>query len=288
MTPRWAIKRCLKWLVEWGTALSGAGFIYRRTSTFRAGHRILTYHGISDRPEDSFTVKTEHFKDHMAFLADNYRIVELGDLVTSLCADGSSPGQSVAVTFDDGYAESASGVCEILLQYKIPATFFVVTGLLDEPAQAAGQRFLTWQEVRDLAAAGFSIGSHTVSHRSLGELSPRGIREELAMSLARIAEEIGVAPRGLSYPYGTMRDFSPAIAEAAQQVGYEYAVTAVTGLNSAGCNPFMLRRTALTAGDGLRTFRMITKGNLDPWVAVDKWGSRLQGTRDPALEERPL
>lgn len=270
MNVRWAAKRGLKWGFLWGSALTGIGAVYRRTSWFRHGYRILTYHRIAERAEDSFTVSTEHFRAHMAYLSEHAEVIELGELVRRV-SEGQAPERlTVAVTFDDGYADLAGVVREVLEHQQVPATFFVVTAMLDREGHQPTGRFITWDQARELATAGFSIGSHTVTHRSLGSLSPQDVRQELAVSRERITHELGVAPLALSYPYGTVRDFSAEVTRAAYDAGYHYAVTAVNGLNRFGCSPFMLHRTSLTAGDGLRTFRMILKGNLDSWVIVDK------------------
>ncbi|MFC1836830.1 polysaccharide deacetylase family protein, partial [Thermodesulfobacteriota bacterium] len=150
MTPRWALKRGLKWAVEWGTAISGGGVLYRRSRTFREGSRILTYHRIADNPTDSFTVEPSHFRDHVAYLADNFNVVPLDELATGLRSGDRGVEKSVAVTFDDGYKEASGFVGETLLKHRVPATIFVVTGILDEPDKATGGPFLTWDEVRDL------------------------------------------------------------------------------------------------------------------------------------------
>ena len=276
MDLRWALKRASKWSVEWASALSGYGFMYRLSRTFAEGYRILTYHKIADRPQDSFTVKTDHFRSHMAFLADHHPVLPLADLAQRLVEGPAPELGAVAVTFDDGYAEAATVISEILDKHRLTATFFVITGVLDNMIEFPGGPFLTWQDAREMSTAGLSIGSHTVGHRSLGEISLKDVEEELATSYRRITEELGAAPKGLSYPYGTVRDFSDAAAEIAKTVGYDYAVTGLHGLNHVGCNPYSLLRTSLTAGDGLRTFRMILKGHLDPWRLVDKWGYRLQ------------
>ncbi|MCX5862002.1 MAG: polysaccharide deacetylase family protein [Deltaproteobacteria bacterium] len=276
MTPRWIVKRGLKWAVEWGMACSGLGFIYRRTPRFRNGYRILTYHKISKKPSDSHGLSTVHFEEHMKFLADTYPVIGLGDLVKRLIEGPVPEKHSVAVTFDDGYHECGAVVRKVLDRFGIPATFFVITGILDENFPPQQGPYLTWQGVRELHSAGFSIGSHATHHVSLGDLELPAVQNELCNSWSRLLEELGTPASGLAYPYGTMRDFSPAIADIARKVGYQYAVTAIHGLNQPACDPFTLRRTTITAGDGLSTFRRILKGDLDPWALVDRWAYRLQ------------
>ncbi len=152
----------------------------------------------------------------------------------------------------------------------------MVTGLLDRLFDAPAGVYLDWDGVKNLHLSGFSVGSHCVRHVSLGALSPAQAQEELAASRMRIAEELGAAPSGVSYPYGTLRDVSGATAMLAAHAGYSWATTALHGLNHAGADPFLLRRTSITRGDGLKTFRMIMQGFLDPWAIMDRWGYRFQ------------
>uniref|UniRef100_A0A7C4ATY3 Polysaccharide deacetylase family protein n=1 Tax=Desulfomonile tiedjei TaxID=2358 RepID=A0A7C4ATY3_9BACT len=276
MNPRAAAKRLLKWSVEAGTALSGIGRLYRRSQYFQTGHRILTYHRIVEHSFDSHSIRPVHFKEHMAYLADHVPVVSLDDIAAHVRGVKLLTEQSAAITFDDGYKEYESIAAETLERYRLPATFFVVTGLLDRLFESAGGTYLDWNGVKALHARGFSVGSHCVRHVSLGTLSLAQAQEEPAASRRRITEELGAAPSGVSYPYGTLRDVSGEIALLAANAGYSWAATALHGLNHAGADPFLLRRTSITRGDGLKTFRMIMHGCLDPWALVDRWGYRLQ------------
>jgi peptidoglycan/xylan/chitin deacetylase (PgdA/CDA1 family) len=274
-SSRWYFKRYSKWAMEAIMAVSGIGALYRNTRYFQDGVRILTYHRISDRQLDTFTIRTDHFRMHMGYLADHHPVMKLSEVVAKLRCGLSPEPHTVALTFDDGYGELSGTVCEILGRHGLPATFFVTTGFIDHP-ELPGGPYMTWQDARYMAAQGHSIESHSVSHRSLGSLDPSEIASELINSRGRIIDEIGIPPEGLSYPYGTLRDFNPLVATAAKSAGYRYAVTAIHGLNHTGCNPYFLRRISMTAGDGLTTFKMILNGCLDPWYYMDRWGSRFQ------------
>ncbi|MGC8659621.1 MAG: polysaccharide deacetylase family protein [Desulfomonilaceae bacterium] len=277
MTPRWLLKRALKWGVEWTTECSGSGFLYRNSEYFKTGYRILTYHRIETNPTDSHSLKIQHFRDHIAFLKDHYPVVSMAEMVLGIQGINKIADGSVAITFDDGYAEAAGIVAEILDNFGVTASFFVITGVLDGKQKGyPGANYLTWDAIKQLKKGGFLIGSHTVTHRSLGGLTPPSVQLELEESFNRLEEELGVSPDGLSYPFGTYRDFSSNVISAAIDCKYPYAVTAIHGLNHAGDDLFTLQRTTITAGDGLNTFKMIMKGALDPWRFVDKWAYRLQ------------
>jgi len=275
---RWFVKRGLKWGLEWTTELSGAGILYRGSQYFHHGYRILTYHHIAKTPPDSHSLSIRHFQEHIAFLKDHYPIVSLPQLVSGLKNELELSKGSVCITFDDGYSEAVGAVGEILLKHNVNACFFVITGVLDGTQKPYGTRYMNWDDVRNLKKSGFGVGSHTVSHRSLGNLNPEEMEQELRDSYNRLLSELHTPPDGLSYPYGTYRDFSDLSIATAVKCGYPYAVTAIHGLNQAGCDLFRLKRTTITAGDGLKTIKMIMKGDLDGWRFVDEWAYRLQRT----------
>ncbi len=192
MTPRWFLKRALKWGVEWTTELSGGGLIYRNSSYFKTGYRILTYHRITPHLTDSHSLTIDHFRDHIAFLKDNYPLVSLSEMVSGLLGQIKLLDGAVCITFDDGYAEIAGVVREILHKYNVPASFFVITGILDGK-QTGYPRvdYLSWDEVKELKKAGYLIGSHTVTHRSLGKLNSKEVQMELKESSRSAANGVG-------------------------------------------------------------------------------------------------
>jgi len=279
MNVRGILKRTLKWSVELGMEYSGLGYAYRRTRSFQTGLRILTYHRIEKNPSSSHSVSSSDFADHMAFLADNYPVVSMGTFCSALEGRVSLEPRITAITFDDGYIEYAAFAADILQRHGLTATFFVVTGILDELFPVAPDTYMGWDDVKILHQGGFEIGSHCVRHASLGTRASDAVAAEVAGSRDRIADELGMQPAGIAYPYGTLRDFSPEVASLVRQSGYQYAVTAVHGLNHIGCDLLTLRRTSMTRGDGLKTFKLIMKGDLDPWVAVDRLAYRLQRPR---------
>ncbi len=279
MNTRWIAKRGLKWVVEWGTQLSGLGLLYRSTSYYKTGCRILNYHKVEATPSNSYSISVKDFRDHMAYLAKHVSLVRLDNLVSELKSGRLGIGR-LAVTFDDGYSELAGYAGDILSEFNIPATIFIITGKTNAHDERGTSQHLSWSEIRRLHERGFEIGSHTVNHVSLRSLGQESMRQEILESANRIAQEIGQMPSGIAYPYGTMRDFSTDVAQICAEAGHLYGATAINGLNHAGTNPFVLRRTTISAGDGLRTLKLILKGCLDGWVLIDKWGYRLQRQYD--------
>ena len=276
MKSRRIAKRLLKWAVEYASKYSGLASLYRKTNYYRSSFRILTYHRITDSPKTTHDLTRKHFVEHCSMLSGEFRVMSLPELINNMVDGVSAPPGSVAVTFDDGYSEIGGFVAETLERFGIPATFFIVTGYVDrEFAQEKGP-YVSWNDLRSMLNAGFSIGSHSVSHSSMNSLNPEELRLELNHSRERILDELGRPPCGFSYPYGTLRDFSESTGVAVRKAKYPWAVTAIHGVNPLGSDPYKLKRINMTAGDGQRTLRLIMDGCLDAWELIDRFAYRLQ------------
>ena len=116
------------------------------------GALILGYHRIACTSRDGYEVcvSPENFAGHMESLRKYVRPISLSKLVQGL-KEGSLPPKSVAVTFDDGYADNLYAAKPILEKYEISATVFICTGYM-------GREFW-WDELERLV-----IGSQTDPH----------------------------------------------------------------------------------------------------------------------------
>jgi len=106
----------------------------------------------------------------------------------------------VAFTFDDGPNPATTPtVIDALDKYDIPATFFIVTERLLGKHGEAGRELLA-KELEH----GFTVGSHSVSHRWLGKADKSLLDRELVPSLKTLAED-SKRPIGLfRAPYGAL------------------------------------------------------------------------------------
>ena len=155
-------------------------------------------------------------------------------------ARGEITGRTLVVTFDDAFHSVLEHAAPAMSELGIPGTIFVPTRFpgTGGPLVWAGidhwlggehdreLRSLDWDELRSLAAAGWEIGSHTVSHPSLPELGDAALASELADSKAEIEAELGAACLTLAYPYG---DHDSRVERAAESVGYIAAATTRPG-----------------------------------------------------------
>jgi peptidoglycan/xylan/chitin deacetylase (PgdA/CDA1 family) len=106
---------------------------------------VLVYHrvGISGVDPWRLTVDPETFAGQMETLARDWSPISLTELVEGF-QRRRLPERSVAVTFDDGYADNLEVAAPILREYEIPTTLFVATDLIDSGGP------LWWDELASL------------------------------------------------------------------------------------------------------------------------------------------
>jgi peptidoglycan/xylan/chitin deacetylase (PgdA/CDA1 family) len=106
----------------------------------------------------------------------------------------------VAFTFDDGpNPETTPAVIDALVQYNIPATFFIVTQRLLGKHGEKSREVLAHE-----LASGFTVGSHSVSHPNLKNATGDTIGKEIDASFRTLSKEAN-RPIGLFRPpYGAL------------------------------------------------------------------------------------
>ena len=187
---------------------------------------LLCYHSVSDRWDHELAVTERAFERHLrAMLRRRFRPVGADAAIAGR-------GRLFHVTFDDAYRDIA-GALDVLERVGARATIFPATSFADvgrplavpelrDEVAAHPDRLATmdWDELRDLVARGFEIGSHTVSHPHLPRLTDAELETELLDARLRCEDELGTACRYLSYPYGEHDD---RVRAAARRAGYTAA-----------------------------------------------------------------
>jgi peptidoglycan/xylan/chitin deacetylase (PgdA/CDA1 family) len=171
--------------------------------------------------------------------------------------------RTVVLTFDDGFAGQFDAGLPILRAHAVPATFFVVAGHvgaatplphlgLERAAAAADAwRPFGWAEVAELRRHGMEIGSHALSHRSLGVLPYAEAVAEVHTSRVILETRLRANVQSFAYPFGSLAygDVDDRVRTAVGAAGYKAACTTVVGRNGFGADPLMLRRIPIDGDD---------------------------------------
>jgi peptidoglycan-N-acetylglucosamine deacetylase len=91
----------------------------------------------------------------------------------------------VALTFDDGPSAWTPLVLDLLREHEARATFFVIGARVRERPDG----------VKRIAAEGHELGSHTLTHPRLTEISEDEVRREIQGGQDAVEEVLGETPR---------------------------------------------------------------------------------------------
>jgi peptidoglycan/xylan/chitin deacetylase (PgdA/CDA1 family) len=138
-------------------------------------------------------------------------------IATAATVQNLKPAPRVSFTFDDGISSALTNAAPTLAKYGIAGTSFIITGCVGMTTVpntcAANQNvtYMTWDQIAQLKAYGWEIGSHTVTHPQLaladgaadGSL-PGGaaqVVQELVNSRQALADH-GYDASDFAFPYG--------------------------------------------------------------------------------------
>lgn len=117
--------------------------------------------------------------------------------------------------------------------------------------------YLTWDDVREMAAEGVEFASHTCTHPILTRVPEERARSEIRKSKERIEEETGRKVDAFAYPNGLTGDFSAGLMEVLREEGFESAFTLVPGpqsLSGVRREPMAIRRILISHKDTITRF----------------------------------
>jgi peptidoglycan/xylan/chitin deacetylase (PgdA/CDA1 family) len=185
---------------------------------------VLMYHSVTPQPNGSepYTVSTKSFERQMYWIHQrNYKGMSLKEILKT--PRRSTPRRSVALTFDDGYADFIEHAMPILRHYGFSATVFAIAGQLgSENNWAVGPRkaLMNASQLKQIAAEGVEIGSHALHHVRLTSLTDEALHEDLVASRSILQDISQQDVRGFCYPYG---DHDGRVIRAVQDAGFDYS-----------------------------------------------------------------
>jgi peptidoglycan/xylan/chitin deacetylase (PgdA/CDA1 family) len=156
-----------------------------------------------------------------------------------------------SLTFDDGHASDYTEAFPVLHELGLRATFFVVPTLVD----TAG--FVTWDQLREMVAAGMEVGSHSLTHPFVDGLAPAELRREFGDSKTMIEDRLGAAVRSASLPRGWG---APHLETILAELGYRVFCTSRVGWWHPGDRPLSIPRVRASADMPVERFAAIVDG----------------------------
>lgn len=210
---------------------------------------ILMYHHVGPLPDDAdsirkgLTVSAEEFEGHLQLIKDRgYQVITL-QKIYELVAQNNLSEKAVVLTFDDGYGDNFDYAWPAMQKFGYTGTFFVIS------SDAGKDEYMDQLEIKKLADAGNEIGSHTVSHPDLANLSGAKVKTEVEQSKTDLEKMTGQKIISFCYPAGK---FSPEVEKAVAAAGYKIAVTTVKWQPFSTDKPFEVPRYRVNPGTSLK------------------------------------
>jgi len=238
---------------------------------------ILTYHRIG-KPERVDTIRIEFefegkkqvsyystastyiaqkdFEKQMKFLIKhNYNVLSLNELL-ELINNNENVRKPVVITFDDGYEDNYTKAFPVLKKYDIPASIFMVAGLVSRKG------FLSWDQLREMSEDNIDIGGHTMTHQDLSKIKDeKRLRYELYDSKKVLEKGLKKSVDLFAYPFNSK--FDDKIIKVIEESGYKLACDGNVG-NKYPDSIYALRRVGI--GKISKNLFRIKVSGYWPWI----------------------
>ena len=223
---------------------------------------IFMYHRFGDSRHPSTNITLEQFDAHLKEITEGgYHVLPLKEIVAAFRRKEALPDRTIGLSIDDAFISVYREAWPRLRRAGLPFTLFVAT----DPINRGLSDFMSWEQLREMAAAGVEIGNHSVSHAHLPDVSDEQLVAELADSNQTFQKELGFVPRLVAYPYG---EFGIREQRAAEAAGFDAAFGQHSGVAYANADLYSLPRFALNEHFGsLERFHLA--GNALPLRVFD-------------------
>jgi peptidoglycan/xylan/chitin deacetylase (PgdA/CDA1 family) len=208
---------------------------------------ILLYHhiGFSLKNEPVYYVSPEAFDRQINLLYQwGYQTISLELLVSAISQGAELPPKPILLTFDDGSETTYNTVLPILQRYGFTGVSYIVYHYVGI------SHYMDKDQIRALYAAGWEIGSHSLSHVDL-TTRPDRQEDEIVQSRRQLEALLGIPISSFAYPFGAYDESS---------LGYVHfaGYSAAMGLGNESLqgtrNLFYLSRQAVLGTDDLQMF----------------------------------
>jgi peptidoglycan/xylan/chitin deacetylase (PgdA/CDA1 family) len=215
---------------------------------FKNGTPILIYHKIGRRPPRTrlkgLYTAPKRFQTQLAELRRaGFQTPKLMEII-----GGQAGGGKIVLSFDDGFRNVFENALAPLAEHRFRAIQFLVADLIgqrnewDVPVGEAPEPLMDAAQIREWVKAGHEIGSHSLTHPHLTQLTPAAAKNEILTSKKKLEDTFGVAIKHFCFPYG---DWNERVAAWVEEAGYASACTTNFGLVQPSSRPYALNRIAV-------------------------------------------
>ncbi len=207
---------------------------------------ILLYHHIGVSPSNSsYYVLPYEFEQQMYFLHEwGYQTISVELMIKAIKEGAELPTKPIILTFDDGSDSIYTTALPVLQKYNFTGTAYLVYNYIGAPS------FVNIEEIQELYAAGWEIGSHGINHIDLTKY-PNKQGEEIVESRQKLRNLLDIPILTFAYPYGTYDEDS---LHYVYYAGYIGAMGLGVDMHQGKNNQYYLYRREIKGAYDLQTF----------------------------------
>ncbi|MGN0868941.1 MAG: polysaccharide deacetylase family protein [Akkermansia sp.] len=254
---------------DWVTAHFDAPLVPREQTRVA----VLGYHNFSNtKKATEMRMRTAEFCTQMQYIREaGLSPITMEDFLEWLRGERQLPERCVLITIDDGWKSVYTDAYPVLRAYGYPFTLFLYTRYI----QVQGDS-MTREQIREMAAAGATIGSHSSNHlyprswKRLGQDTPAyaaQMQTELLDSGTKLRDLFGNCST-YCYPGGYN---TPPMVECLQHSDYRAAFTVLEAKITIEENPYLVHRYMVFGTDS-KIFRRAVNFDGEPGIKPTEAG----------------
>lgn len=264
---RISFKYSALWLYRMVTARQRRQIAAQLRSDGKMPIAVLFYHCVTDRSNNGWTMKSRDFCRQLDWLQANFDVVSLNEAQRRIRLERNDR-PTVAITFDDGYADNMYTAIPELVQRGLTATYFVSTNYMKTgsrfPHDVMDNNCLqpnTLEHLREISNAKLEVGAHTRTHCDIGKVTDATqLHQEIVGSKQDLEDYLGTEVRYFSFPYGLPHNTSQSSVDLIMASKFEGFVTAYGAWNWPNSPGIHIRR--IHADPGLQRIKN--------WLSLDQ------------------
>ena len=239
---------------------------------------IVMYHRFGEPAHPSTNITVEQVDAHIAeLITGGYSVLPMPEIVARVASGEMLPDRTVGITIDDAYRSVFFVAWPRFRAADLPFTVFISTTPLDQGLS----NYMSWDQVRVLAASGVTIGHHTATHLHMAAATFDRNRREIEGAFQRYEKELNLRPTLFAYPYG---ETSKALSEFVESVGFKAAFGQHSGVIGSIGDMFYLPRFAMNEKYGsIERFRLAVNALPLPVTDVTPVDHLITSPNPPAM-----
>ena len=167
----------------------------------------------------------------------------------------------IAVTFDDGFQSVVDNALPVMRKRNIPMSFFIPTAFLGSKplwinatnSINNNEKVIDADTLKQLQNELICIGSHTINHQRLTQLSTSEAKQEIFQSKASLEEILLKKINLFSFPHGEYNDEH---IKMCREAGYKKIFTITPSINSFSDDEFVIGRVEVSPSDWRLEFKL--------------------------------